>query len=115
MLLILLHLLLLRLNLLGERQEGRKHQIWHFNSLFSQSRFLLFNLIVERCQLRSVILSLGQGDSKQLVLSFGGFDLGSHFFGIHSQILTLVFQLLYSLIIALFDLHQALELMLVPL
>ena len=61
-----------------------------------------------------MVLGLGEGDAEQLVLSLGCLDLCTHLLRVDSEVLALVLQVLDLLILLLFNIHKALELMLVP-
>ena len=61
-----------------------------------------------------MILCLLESYAKQLVLSLCRFDLSAHLLRVKAQVLALVFQMFNLLIIFLFDVHQALKLILIP-
>ena len=61
-----------------------------------------------------MVFGFRKSDTKQLVLSLGSFDVSAHLFGVDAQVLALVFEVLDLFVIFLLDIHQALELLLVP-
>ena len=62
-----------------------------------------------------MILGFLQRHTKQLVLAFSSLDLIPHLVCVEAQVLALILEVCDLLIVLLFDVHEALELVLVPL
>lgn len=105
----------LHIELLAVGQERGEHQVWHLYSFPTDGRLLDGDFLSKIRQLFLVVLSLLEGDTKQLVLALGSFDLSAHLFRHNAKVLALVLQVRDRLIVLFLNLHQVLEFRLVPL